>query len=191
MQFAPDEWNPALQPTPVDMSSMESLKLTVWRSDPEAQIQVHFLYDGGDTSANKLYFDDGLFSDYDPVPAGEWYTIEIPMADMVAAGLDPSTFAGIVLASHKYRPLKDGDGNLVDHDGNILADDAEPVIEEYASGETIYMSDVYFSKAPDAPHSVIEEAPVMRMPTWLRSTVTSTPPAPLTWMDRRPSAPTR
>ena len=70
MQFAPDEWNPTLQPTPVDMSSMESLKLTVWRSDPEAQIQVHFLYDGGDTSANKLYFDDGLFSDYDPVPAG-------------------------------------------------------------------------------------------------------------------------
>ena len=86
-----------------------------------------------------------------PVPAGEWHTLEIPMEQFT--DVDPSTVTGFIVTSVHYIEELDADGN------QVLLDSGEPSILEVPSRETIYMDEVYFSTVPDAPRSVIGEAP--------------------------------
>ena len=185
--FAPDQWGTYPAATSMDVSASDTLKMTMWRTD-SCRFRLTLLSDGGVAGAvnhsAKVYFDD---SDSEvsngPVPAGEWHTLEIPMEQFT--DIDPSTVTGFVVTSVHYIEELDADGN------QVLTESREPSILEVPSRETIYMDEIYFSTVPDAPRSVIEEAPGYADADVAAVSVTSTPRVPLTWTVRRPSALTR
>ena len=86
-------WGDYPAATSMDVSGSDTLKMTLLRTDPAAQIQVHLLSDGGVAGtvnhSEKVYFDDSTPTTLTGrlVPAGVWHTLEIPLEQFTNADL--------------------------------------------------------------------------------------------------------
>ena len=107
----------------IDAAGMETFNLSVWRSDPNADLRVKLVDFGLDGSYGTGYTEHELTFSGTEVAAGQWVDLEMPLASMT--GLQStSNIAQIVISS-------------VESDGSY-------------SGETLYLDNLYFSsKEPD------------------------------------------
>ena len=107
---------------PIDASGSTMLHLSVWRTDPTAELKVRVVncnseMDPAETKADYIF--GGAY--YNTVPAGQWVKLEIPLAELGDLN-DTSSIDEFVLASNVWV-------------------DGEP----FASDETLYVDDIYFS----------------------------------------------
>ena len=112
----------------VDASGMDTLNLTVWRTDATADLKIKLVDYGSDDAWGNDNVEHEInlaAGTADAVAAGEWVTLEIDMSDFT--GLTTSGNIGqIILSSHTY----DGNGDPVN------------------SGETLYIDNFFFSSTP-------------------------------------------
>ena len=171
----------------LDASGMETLKLSVWRTDGEAQLKLQLRYQDYDDTADEwggivhhttgaVYFDTNTDNANGPVDAGQWVTLEIPLSDFTVANpdyvegssdpatefvpVDASRISGLQIVSQNWVPKTADDGvTLLDENDAPVTDGTEPALVAEASRETIYIDEIFFAKTPDAPRSLIEETP--------------------------------
>jgi len=102
----------------IDATSMNTLNLSVWKSDPNATLRVKLVDFGTDGLHSTGYTEDELAFSSSELPAGQWTNLEIPLGSM--PGLEShANIAQIIISS-------------VNADGSY-------------SGETLYLDNLYFS----------------------------------------------
>ena len=177
----------------LDVSSMETLKLGVFRSDPDAQLRFALRYDDGSgagvgVESSSIYFDAD--TSYGAVPAGQWHLIEIPLSDFTMPNpnyiegvsdpdvtpaevpVDLTQVTGLMMWSYdaEYEARTNTDGAMLDEAYEITTDPGAQAYDPVPSRETIYLKEFYFSTTPDAPRSAPQD-PIYHEDTVLASLV--------------------
>ena len=146
----------------LDVSATDTLKMTVFRTDPSAQLGFELRFDNGDTTNDEvgngvsetIYFDAN--TSFGAVPAGQWHTIEIPLSAF-GEGVDLTQVTGVMMYSYDpeyvLRTNSDGDPVADDEAQTVLTDPEQYVYDPVPSRETIYLDDLYFAAIPDAPRT--------------------------------------
>ena len=186
----------------LDASGMETLKLSVWRTDGDAQLKLQLRYQDYDDTPDEwggilqhtteaVYFDTNTDNANGAIEAGQWVTLEIPLSDFTVANpdyvdgssdpatefvpVDASRITGIQIVSQNWVPRTADDGvTLLDENDAPVTDGTEPALVAVPSRETIYVDEIFFAKTPDAPRSLIERPRRTRQPMWWGSSATST-----------------
>ena len=111
MMFSPDIYDYPV-PTPLDVSTTDTLKMSVWRTDAEAQLQFAIRYQDPDPTvidefgnpmvyeSDPVYFDTNEGNPNGAIGADQWVTVEIPLSDFGA--IDPSTVVGVMLYTNDH-----------------------------------------------------------------------------------------
>jgi len=145
----------------LDVSSADTLKLTVFRTDPTAQLRFELRFANENTTydevgngvSESVYFDAS--TSFGAVPAGQWHTIEIPLSAF-GNGVDLTQVTGVMMYSFdpEYVLRTDANGDPVGDDyETVLTDPATYLYDPVPSRETIYLDELYFAATPDAPRT--------------------------------------